>query len=858
MHPVGDRFWQLEVDIDDSIDSIAYTYRVQRGDGTVEREEWGTPHRLTIAPGTGRVIVNDHWQEIPADRPLYTQAFTHSINRREPSADAAPAARQGTLLIGIEVPSVAPDETVVLAGSCDALGNWDVDRAPEMSDALFPDWRTGIDLHTLPHRVEYKAVVVRKADRTVVRWEDGDNRVLDTRDYNPSDAIVVAGLRFRGALQLWRGAGVAIPVFSLRSNDDMGIGDFYDLKLMIDWAAATGQRFVQILPINDTTMTGTWSDSYPYNATSTFALHPIYLRPDAVGVLDDPDRMAYYRERARELNALPAIEYEKAFQLKMEYLREIFTLQGHRDLESDSFKAFMQRNRHWLRPFAAFSVLRDLHHTPDFRWWNDDSTYRDGIADRLERECPDAMNLVYFTQYHLDKQLHEVRDYAHSHRVAIKGDIPIGISRTSVDAWQHPELFYLDSQAGAPPDDFSVLGQNWGFPTYNWDVMSRDGYAWWKARFSKMAEYFDAYRIDHVLGFFRIWQIPTDAVHGLLGHFSPAMPLSPDEMLDRFGFSFDRELYTRPYITDTLIDSLAGDLSRDIRELYLDPVGNGLYRPKPEVATQRRVLETVGCLPDPAMRETISNVLMVLLDQVLFVEDPVARGKYHPRISADKTTIYKTLDDEQRRRFDALYEDFYYHRHNDFWRDSAMSKLPPLIEATGMLTCAEDLGMIPQCVPDVLDRLKIITLDVQRMPKEFGRRFGNPLAYPYMTVCTTSTHDMSGIREWWEENRELTETFYTDVLHRDGKAPWFATPEICEQIIGMHLDSTAILSILPLQDWLSIDGRLRRDNPLEERINIPANSRHYWRYRMHLTLEELIDSTDFNRHLSELIARAGR
>ncbi len=856
MHPVGDRFWTTQLDTDKT--GLSYRYRLLR-DGITVREEWGAPHTLTVVHGTKRVIIRDHWQDIPDDKPLYTQAFTQSINRRETAGAHTPSARAGSLLLGIEVPAVTPDETVVLTGSCEALGNWDVTRAPMMDDALFPDWRLAIDLSALPHHLEYKAVIVSKADRTVVRWEDGDNRVLDSRDFNPSDAIVITGLRFRGKHALWRGAGVAIPVFSLRSNDDMGIGDFYDLKLMIDWAAATGQRFVQILPINDTTMTGTWSDSYPYNATSTFALHPIYLRPDAIGVLDNPARMEYYRTRSRELNSLPAIDYEKAFQLKMEYLHEIFTQQGHHDLESDGFKSFMKRNSHWLRPYAAFSVLRDRHHTADFNWWNDDSRYEISIVDRLESESPDEMNFAYFVQYHLDKQLREVQDYAHSRRVAVKGDIPIGISRTSVDAWQHPGLFYLDSQAGAPPDDFSVLGQNWGFPTYNWDVMSRDGYAWWKARFSKMAEYFDAYRIDHVLGFFRIWQIPADAVHGLLGHFSPALPLTPEEMLGSYAFTFDRELFTEPYITDELIDRTGdGNITRDIRERYLERLDNGRYRLRPEVATQRKVLEAVGCLPDPAMRDKISTALMVLIDQVLFIEDPVEKGKYHPRISADKTDIYRALDDEQRRRFDTLYEDFYYHRHNDFWRGKAMSKLPPLIEATGMLTCAEDLGMIPQCVPDVLDRLKIIALDIQRMPKEFGRQFGDPLAYPYMTVCTTSTHDMSGLREWWEENRALTETYYRDVLHHNDKAPWFATPAICEEIVRLHLDSSAILAILPLQDWLSIDGRLRRDNPLEERINIPANSRHYWRYRMHLTLEELIDSTDFNKRLRDLIDRSGR
>ncbi|MDE5636325.1 MAG: 4-alpha-glucanotransferase, partial [Muribaculaceae bacterium] len=357
--------------------------------------------------------------------------------------------------------------------------------------------------------------------------------------------------------------------------------------------------------------------------------------------------------------------------------------------------------------------------------------------------------------------------------------IPIGISRTSVDAWTNPQLFYLDSQAGAPPDDFSILGQNWGFPTYNWEEMSRDGFKWWKGRFVKMAQYCDAYRIDHVLGFFRIWQIPMDAIHGLLGYFNQALPLTAEEMAHDYDFTFDADLFTHPYITEDILHDLFGEYYNEVCATYLDKTADDLYTIKPPYSTQRKIADLFGTMESTDRTKRIANGMMALIDEVLFIKDPHSPDRYHPRIAASQTRIYHTLKDSQRQSFDRLYNDFFYHRHNNFWLNKAMWKLPPLINATGMLTCAEDLGMIPHCVPEVMERLQILSLEIQRMPKAPGHQFGDPAHYPYYSVCTTSTHDMSGIRGWWEENRESTRAFYNNILGHEGEAPFFAEPWIC-------------------------------------------------------------------------------
>ena len=568
----------------------------------------------------------------------------------------------------------------------------------------------------------------------------------------------------------WKGAGTAIPVFALRSEDDFGVGEFLDLKKMVDWAVLTGQTFLQLLPVNDTTMFGTLDDSYPYNANSTFALHPQFINLPAAGVPVDKE----YLKLQKQLNSFvkdgrPETDYVSVNREKRRLLRKAFDANWKSLSRTKAYRNFLAANREWLIPYSRFCALRDEFGTPDFSQWGEFAVYDEARLERWNKSHRSETDFNCFLQFHLDAQFRQVRDYAHSKGVVLKGDLPIGISRTSADAWQFPKLFNMDSQAGAPPDAFSADGQNWGFPTYNWEEMAKDGYAWWKARLRKMSEYFDAFRIDHILGFFRIWQIPVPEKSGLAGYFSPALPYSADE-LRSWGY------------------------------------GNRMDR---------------------------------------FIEDPHRPGWYHPRIDA------KDLG--------GLYIDFFYRRHNEFWKHNAMGKLSALLGSTNMLACGEDLGMIPACVPEVMQRLNILSLEIQRMPKDPAQTFADPARYPYGCVCTTSTHDMSPIRAWWEEDRALSQRFYNEALGCGGAAPYFCEPWVCRRIVEQHLWSPAMLVILPLQDWLSISPELRyKGNPADERINVPAIPRYHWDYRMHLSLEELLAAKDFNTDVATLVKSSGR
>ena len=658
-------------------------------------------------------------------------------------------------------------QQVYITGNCPALGNWNPKKALPMTPTQGIIWHIDLDAKDLPEGFEFK--FLRKELDGSFTWETCFNR---TNPYEVTETC------FPG--QHPRYAGTAIPVFSLRSQQSAGIGDFLDIKLMIDWAASTGQAVLQLLPVNDTTSTKTWTDSYPYGGITIMALHPIYLNLKDIGPLHDTKAQAEFEEEAAELNAMPQLDYERVFDLKDKYTRAIFVQKGTRTMASKAFRAFLEANREWLMPYAAFCVLRDHFKTADFTKWKRLKKYSKAGVSRLYTEATAKMDYYIFVQYHLDRQLHEVHDYARSKGVALKGDIPIGITPHSVEAWAEPEYFNMGEQAGAPPDAFAVDGQNWGFPTYNWDRMARDGYSWWKRRFRKMAEYFDAYRIDHVLGFFRIWEIPVPYKSGLMGHFSPALPYSADDLRWR-GFPFDEGRHARSYTED-----------------------------------------------DPS--------------EVLFLEDPVQKGMWHPRISAQYTRSYNDLQQWEKDAFNHIYDEFFYTRNTEFWREQAMRKLPELISATDMLTCAEDLGMIPACVPEVLDQLHILSLEVQRMPKDPKQMLGNPSEYPYMSVCTTGSHDTSTLRGWWGENHH----------GEDGPV------DVCEWIVAEHLYSPAMLTILPLQDWFSLDPSMRVEDVESERINIPANPKHYWRWRMHITLEEMIANKAFNQKVAGMIDRSGR
>ena len=852
--------WCGEADLPKSTRRIEYFYQMCRN-GHVEREEWhdGGLRVLPLDLGKETYTLCDHWKDIPVDAYLYTSAFTRSFTCHAGGASKLVYARR-TLLLRVEAPTLGRGKVLALSGSLPEWGEWDVKRAIRLMEVTPHVWMTAIDADTVHGVADYKFMAVDGVTGEEVAWELRDNRRLSV-PYIEEGAVVMHTLDpvvFPYAS--WKGAGCVIPVFSLRSEGSFGVGDFGDLKRMVDWVALTGQHVLQILPINDTTMTHGWTDSYPYNSISIYAFHPQYVDVRALPPIKDKERRRYYEVERLRLNALEKIDYEEVNRVKRAYLREIFLQQGKKIMESNEYKEFYDKNSHWLRPYAAFSYLRDVNGTSDFRDWRSHSVYDkqevDVLCTTTQVEIRETIDFYCYLQYLLHVQLLEAGEYARRHGVVIKGDIPIGISRCSVEAWVEPHYFNMNGQAGAPPDVFSLNGQNWGFPTYDWDAMQADGCRWWVQRFGKMAEYFDAYRIDHVLGFFRIWEIPLHSVHGLLGQFSPALPMSPEE-IEGYGLHFQKEFFTRPYITDEVLSALFGERALEVSGKYLLPLSDGSWLLKPEYDTQRKVEALFwGELDEETAR--LRDGLYSLISNVLFLPDRKNQEMYHPRICAQNDFFYQSLTDEEKEAFNRLYNDYYYHRHDRFWYDEAMKKLPVLTRATRMLVCAEDLGMVPGCVPWVMNDLRILTLEIQSMSKSPYNEFAYLHENPYRSVATISTHDMATLRGWWDEDSARTQRYYNQMLHREGDAPHPMPADLCEEVVRQHLQSPSMLCLLSFQDWVSIDDGLRCADIWAERINVPANPRNYWQYRMHLSIEQLMECAGLNEKIRQLVRQSGR
>jgi 4-alpha-glucanotransferase len=751
-------------------------------------------------------------------------------------------------------PQVDKDKVVAISGNQLCLGNWNPHDSVCLTGKVFPQWELHLEASGITFPLEYKYIVLEKDSKKLCFWEEGENRIIDKAPDNEENIMNVSESPLRsGNKPVWKIAGNAVPLFSLRSKNSFGAGDIGDLMLLIDWAEKTGQRIIQLLPINDTTHSHTWRDSYPYSAVSIYAIHPIYLSIKMLGNLSDPKKYNKYAKIQKILNSKETLDYEKVIKYKREYLHDFYNQEKESIKRDRDFIAFCAENENWLLPYAVFLDNIDTFKTFDQSRWSNQSRYLRKNIDFLYKTGEldeDKIRFTYFIQYTLYQQLKEVSEYARKKEILLKGDLPIGINRSSVEAWSEKKLFNMKQQTGAPPDDFSQTGQNWLFPTYNWGKMEADAFDWWKKRFINLSKFFDCLRIDHILGFFRIWEIPLDCVDGLCGHFRPALPLSVEE-IEQYGLTFNIS-WTIPHVHVNNLEFIFHSKENNIVEKYLKyNDSKHLILDKP-YSTQRKIMD-LSNTPAPDIEG-----LMKITNEVLFIEDPYEKEKYHPRILAKNSFVYKELNQKEQAAFDRLYNDFFYVRHNEFWKQTALKRLTPLINSTEMLICGEDLGMIPASVHEVMEELNLLSLELGRLSKTMNYEFTDMRKVSYYSVCTTSTHDMNPVRAWWKENKARTQRYYNKALGRHGVAPKECSSEIAEQIIMEHLRANSMLTIIPLQDWFAMDDSIKQPDESCERINTPSNPENYWRYRMHISLEQLLKATDFNKKIASMIKESGR
>ena len=920
--------WSLDLEVPDATGALTYKYVLLGANSNGQQWEHGPNRTVTYDAAHAQSLhLADYWRApIQPENELLTAAFTKALFRRpasaptvsvesvptakgkkgsainaaksvgaaaapltqpetsnqQPAIPQAPAA--GETVFQLVAPRVAPHLGLCVIGSDPALGAWDNTKCLVLSDESYPTWNGRIKLQNPGKDCLYKYAMWDPAAGHALDMEGGENRVVPaTEDRTAARVFNDEAYHYPDA---WRGAGVALPVFAMRSESGFGVGEFSDLKLLTDWAVQTGLQLVQILPINDTTATHTWVDSYPYAAISVFALHPQFIHLEGIAALKDKKAAKELAQLKQEFNAKDFVDYEPVMNAKWKFLKLLYQQEKQAFLADAGYREFFASQAEWLVPYAAFSALRDRFHTADFQQWPAEFRAPQNLEAFTAETAPDydECGLFFFVQYHLDKQLLAAVDYARSRGVVLKGDLPIGIYRHSVDAWTQPELYHMDCQAGAPPDDFSTTGQNWRFPTYNWERMAQDDYKWWKQRMGHLARYFDTLRIDHILGFFRIWEMPIDSVEGLLGHFAPALPLHRHEIERRLGW-FDYSRLCEPHIRWHMLQDIFQGEAQNVFDEYMYDASYGRIHLNENVDSQRKIEAYIGeklkaksaelkkpegdadALPlDPQLLIDLTNYfqwlqtgLFRLVNEVLFV--PAGDDFYHPRITLNKSYSFRELgsDEDRRRLYDDIYLDFFFRRHEEFWRQQGLVKLPPVRYATNMLICGEDLGMVPASVPGVMKELGILGLNIQRMPADPATEFGHPNAAPYLSVVTTSSHDMSTVRGWWEEDRVRTQRYFETMLgHWREVAPFYCEPWVAREILVQHLHSPAMWAIFPLQDLLAMDSQLRRPNPHDEQINVPSNPTHFWKYRLHLPLEELVEAVGLNEPLRALVAESKR
>ncbi|CAL1385793.1 unnamed protein product [Linum trigynum] len=850
--------------------SCEYSYYVVDDERNVLRWEMGNKRALFSPQGIngGDILeLRDLWQtgddDIPFKSAFKDVIFSKSCNMKveRPLGVQNKLEKEDSILVHFRIccPNIEEETYVYVIGSCAKLGCWKVQDGLKLSYAGNSTWQADVVVQKDDLPFKYKYCKWAKAGNFSL--ETGANKELSVDPANIQLKYVFVSDGMMRAMP-WRGTGVAIPMFSIRSELDLGVGEFLDLKLLVDWAVESGFHLVQLLPINDTSVNLMWWDSYPYSSLSVFALHPLYLRVQALSA-NLPEEVKKEIQEAKKRLDGKDVDYEASLATKLSIAKKVYAKEKDVILNSSAFKEFFSENEEWLKPYAAFCFLRDFFETSERSQWGRFSEFSKKKLEKLVSRDTVHYDIIlfhYYLQFHLHLQLSEAAEYARKKGVVLKGDLPIGVDRNSVDTWVYPNLFRMNTSTGAPPDYFDKNGQNWGFPTYNWEEMSKDNYGWWRARLTQMSKYFTAYRIDHILGFFRIWELPDHAMTGLIGKFRPSIPLSQEE-LEREGiWDFDR--LSHPYIKLEFLQEKFGTFWAVIASSFLNEVQKGFYEFKEDCNTEKKIASKVKTMAEQSLllegEDKIRRDLFDLLKNIVLIRDSEDAKNFYPRFNLEDTSSFQDLDEHSKNVMKRLYYDYYFHRQEELWRKNALKTLPVLLNSSNMLACGEDLGLIPACVHPVMQELGMIGLRIQRMPSEPDLEFGVPSQYSYMTVCAPSCHDCSTLRAWWEEDAERRQRYFKAIVGSDELPPDTCLPAIAHFIIRQHVESPSMWAIFPLQDLLALKEDYTTRPANEETINDPTNPKHYWRYRVHVTLETLMKDSELKSTIKGLISGSGR
>ncbi|MDR2403792.1 MAG: 4-alpha-glucanotransferase [Spirochaetaceae bacterium] len=664
--------------------------------------------------------------------------------------------------------------------------------------------------------------------------------------------------------------GVVVPVGALRSDKSIGVGEFPDLVEFADLCVSMGVGLIQLLPVNDTGY-----QCPPYFALTAFALHPLYLRIGDLPELKGPGSGEFIRRleaMRKEFEQEVRYPFERIIRAKIDILRRIYAANretiGKKAGDEGPLGRWIQENP-WVKEFAVYRRLKEANGEKSWKEW---SSHRKislpASPDRLPPEIETLWNDETLRQEHifwvwvqeaLDSQFREAAAAVTRAGILLEGDLPILMNEDCCDAWAHPQYFHDDLSAGAPPDMYSPDGQNWGFPIYDWDALAKEDYAWWRRRLQVAEKYYRAYRIDHVLGFFRIWSTSRRETSSALGRFVPYVPVKYQD-LKALGYDKGRiHWMSRSHIpTGEVWDFLRANWGGPFREediaaeaerlfsMALDRIGKEeLWLFKDSIAGEKDI-EVLDL--HPASRACLihawHNRLLLEYEKGLF--SPV----WYYRFSR----AYASLSDGERQALEELLDNRK-RASERIWEAQGKRLLSVLVASSSMLPCAEDLGVVPDCVPRVLTKLKIMGLRVVRWFRDWDRE-GQPYIpfeeYPELSVCTPAVHDSSTLREWWEQ--EADQEMFCSFIGVPS-LPKVYNPGTAKLVLSKTAAAVSRFRVFQIQDLLHISPKWYAGDPASERINVPGTYNEFnWTYRLPGTIAEIGKDSVFIQGVRDLSA----
>lgn len=670
--------------------------------------------------------------------------------------------------------------------------------------------------------------------------------------------------------------GVAVPLGALYTKDNPVIGEFPDLKPFADYCQAAGISIIQLLPVNDT---GTQSS--PYSGLSAFALHPIYIRLkdvpgfDELYKNDEKFKKAYDVFVANQKYTL-RYNYDAILNTKTALLKMLYdsTDEGKTGDAGEALSKWIKANS-WVKDYAVYKNLKWNYMQASWKSWleSDRNKTKEEISALWNKKAFKKEHLFYaWTQMVADAQFRDAVDYVKAAGLMLKGDMPILMNEDSCDAWAYPEVFNQELRAGAPADGDNPNGQNWGFPTYNWKNLKDDDYSWWKARLTNASKYYDAYRLDHILGFFRIWAIPEADLNALNGHTEPYAFIKRSELYD-LGFNDDRIRWlSQPHIPTGVIEDITWnhDKAHQILAIFCDKIdGEELWRFSPALKGNKAIEEadlTELCAPEAIGR--VKKVLEDYWSNRTLIE--IAKNKFVPLWTYGKSTSWGTLNDQEKGAllncFNELNE-----KNEKLWKKQADEIFAAITKSVKMIPCGEDLGVNIECVPKTMDAHKILGLRVVRWCRKWSEP-GQPYVpfseYTPLSVTTTSVHDSSTVRQWWDEEKDSVRAFVSanpeafgikenelmDMTQAISAQPFNA--QVAQSILKASAAAASVWFIPPLQDFLYMDEKLWLDKAADERINVPGTVTEFnWTYRLPVSLEELSENAELTGKIKKISSR---